>query len=143
MNPKQLTLSDFRACSNIQPRWNDNDIYGHINNAEFYAYADTTVNNWLIAGGVLDVNGSPIGLVVESGCQYFAPMTYPGEILTGLRVVHMGTTSVHYEIGFFADKNAKISALCRFVHVYVDAKTRRPQPLPEPLKTRLCDILVT
>lgn len=127
----------------ITTRWMDNDVYGHVNNVTYYSYFDTVVNRYLIEAGALDIHAGPvIGLVVETHCNYFAPLAFPREVVAGLRVAHVGSSSVRYEIGLF-DGDAPQAAACgHFVHVYVDRETRRPVPLPEALKRALSGLLV-
>ncbi len=80
----------------------DNDSYGHVNNVTYYSYFDTAVNEHLIRVGGLDIRTSPaIGLVVETGCRFHQPLTFPEPVDTGLRVARLGTSSVTYEIGIF------------------------------------------
>ncbi|MDP9043823.1 MAG: acyl-CoA thioesterase [Pseudomonadota bacterium] len=122
----------------IATRWADNDAYGHINNVAYYSYFDTAVNRYLIEGGVLDITrGAVIGLVVESHCNYFAPLAFPEPLEAGLRVRALGRSSVRYEIGVFAADSPWCAACGHFVHVYVDRATRRPAPLPRELIQRL------
>ena len=129
------TRADFRHFMPIDTRWNDNDTYGHINNAVYYFYFDSVVNSYLIEQKVLDPkNSETIGLVAETGCTYFTPLSFPEKIKAGLRVRHVGTSSVVYEIGLFSAQANETAALGKFVHVYVDAKTRRPVNLPENLR---------
>ena len=93
----------FRISAPSPTRWMDNDVYGHINNVQYYSFFDTVVNGYLIAQGALDPGASAvIGLVVETHCNYFAPLTFPQGVDAGLRVAHLGTSSVRYEIGLFA-----------------------------------------
>ena len=71
----------YRHFATISTRWGDNDAYGHINNTVYYAWCDSAVNAWLVGQGLLDIaSGDPIGLVVETGCRYFAPLSFPGEV---------------------------------------------------------------
>ena len=129
---------DYRHWLPQPTRWADNDIYGHINNAAYYGFFDTAVNCFLIDQGGLDIHtGSVIGLVVETGCNYFAPLAYPQTIETGLRVTRIGSSSVQYELGLFAEGEAEPAAQGRFVHVYVDRETRRPVVLPETMRSAL------
>lgn len=73
--PQAARRSDFRVFRPITTRWADNDAYGHVNNVVYYAWFDTVVNAHLIEAGALDVERSPvIGLVVETHCNYFAPL---------------------------------------------------------------------
>lgn len=122
----------------ITTRWMDNDIYGHINNVTYYSYFDTVANHYLIHEGGLDIHVSPIiGLVVESRCQYRAPLAYPDRLRAGLRVDKLGTRSVTYGIGIFKEGDTEAAAHGHFVHVFVDRQTRRPTAIPERLREAL------
>lgn len=122
----------------ITTRWHDNDAYGHVNNVVYYAFFDTAVNAYLIERGALDIAaGQVIGLVVATECSYFAPLAFPQPVTAGIRVAHMGTSSVRYEIGIFAGDAPDAAAQGRFTHVYVDRASRRPVPLPPPLRAAL------
>jgi acyl-CoA thioester hydrolase len=140
--PTPQPRSAYRHFSSISTRWMDNDAYGHINNVVYYSYFDTVVNRYLIEAGVLDVQKSPvIGLVVETHCNYFSPLSFPQTVDTGLRVARLGASSVRYEIGLFGG-GAPLAAACgHFVHVYVDRETRRPAPLPPALIATLQGLL--
>ena len=128
--PAPLGREAFAVFVELQTRWADNDVYGHVNNVVYYSYFDTAVNRHLIEQGVLDIHaGATIGLVVETQCHYFAPLAFPEIIEAGLRVAHVGRSSVRYEIGLFGRGQAFSAAHGRFVHVYVDRQTRRPVPL--------------
>ena len=128
----------YRALRPITTRWMDNDVYGHVNNVVYYSWFDTAVNAHLIEHGALDIHhGEVIGLVVETQCNYFAPLAFPQTIHAGIRVARLGTSSVRYEVGLFAEGADLCAARGHFVHVYVDRDTRRPVPLPLSLKTVL------
>ncbi len=125
----------YRAFRSITTRWMDNDVYGHVNNVVYYSWFDTAVNATLIEQGVLDIHaGQTIGLVIETQCNYFAPLAFPQTIEAGIRVARLGTSSVRYEVGLFAPGEPLTAAKGHFVHVYVDRESRRPVPLPAPLK---------
>ncbi len=127
--PQPHARSAYRAFVPITTRWSDNDVYGHINNVAYYSFFDTAVNSWLIERGLLDIHqGATIGLVVQTGCDYFASLAYPQPLQAGLRVAHLGRTSVRYEIALFAADDAVAAAQGHFVHVMVDRHTRRPVP---------------
>lgn len=136
---RALQRSDFPHLCTIATRWADCDMYGHVNNVVYYAYFDTAVNQYLIEAGALTPGegGDAIGLVVETGCQYFSSLTFPGDIQVGLSVAHVGRTSVRYRLGVFGPEDTTCAAAGHFVHVYVDPQTRRPVPLPERLQAVL------
>jgi acyl-CoA thioester hydrolase len=135
--------SGFTHFLPIATRWMDNDVYGHVNNVVYYSYFDTVINRYLIDEGGLDIaGGETIGLCVESHCAYFRPVAFPDALDAGLRVAHLGRTSVRYEIGIFAAAGDEAAALGWFVHVFVDRVTRRPAPLPDRIRAALAKITV-
>ena len=137
------TRDDYRAFQTIQTRWMDNDIYGHMNNVVHYSLFDTAVNAWLIGTGALDIHkGDQIGLVVETGCRYFAEMAFPDVVSAGIRVARLGSTSVRYEVGLFRNDEDIAADEGFFFHVYVDRETSRPKPLWVGLRRALEGIVV-
>ena len=128
----------YRWFMMIATRWSDNDVYRHVNNTVYYEWFDTAVNRWLVEVGLLDIErGDPIGLVVETGCNYFAPLSFPGEVEVGIAVERLGTSSVTYRIGVFGAAADEPSAQGHFTHVYVGRDNRRPVPLPDAWRARL------
>lgn len=135
--PAPEPRSAYMVFRPIATRWMDNDAYGHVNNVVYYSWFDTAVNAYLIEHGALDIHaGETIGLVIETHCNYFAPLAFPQTVQVGIRVAHLGTSSVRYEVGIFGDADTT-AAKGHFVHVYVDKHTRQPVPLPTRLKTVL------
>ncbi len=133
--PQPEAREAYKAFRPITTRWMDNDVYGHVNNVVYYSWFDTAVNATLIEQGVLDIHaGQTIGLVIETQCNYFSPLAFPQTIEAGIRVARLGTSSVRYEVGLFAPGEPLTAAKGHFVHVYVDRESRRPVPLPAPLK---------
>ena len=137
----QRARKDYRYTTPIQTRWMDNDVYAHVNNVVYYSFFDTIVNGYLVAEGALDIEKSDIiGLVVETQCNYFAPLAFPEELDGALRVAHLGNSSVCYEIGIFKKDETSPAAEGHFVHVYVDRQTRRPATLSNSLRAALKNI---
>ena len=136
--PQPETRSAYKAFRTIGTRWMDNDVYGHVNNVVYYSWFDTAVNAHLIERGALDIHGGDtIGLVIETQCNYFAPLAFPENVEAGLRVARLGGSSVRYEVGLFAAGAPTTAAKGHFVHVYVDRATRRPVALPARLRAVL------
>lgn len=136
--PASTTRADYKHFLPLQTRWADNDIYGHVNNVAYYGYFDTIVNEYLIGAGALDIhNGQVIGLVVETGCKYFAPLEFPQKLEGALRVANIGNSSVRYELAIFKADDDAPAAEGHFIHVYVDRKTRRPVTLPDGFRRAL------
>lgn len=127
--------ADFRTFRPLQTRWLDNDHYGHVNNVVYYSYFDTAVNGWLIDATGTDIRALPqIGLVVETSCRFLASLSFPESIDVGLRVEKIGTSSIVYAIGIFRSGSNDCAALGKFVHVYVDAQTRKTTPIPAAVR---------
>lgn len=128
----------------IPTRWMDNDVYGHVNNALYYSFFDTVINHFLITEAGLDFQaGEVIGLAVETHCQFFHAISFPDVIDAGLRIAHVGGSSVRYEIGLFRQGEAQAAAFGYFVHVFVDRETRRPVPIPAPMRAAFAHISVS
>jgi len=135
--------SEYNYFTKVSTRWNDNDIYGHMNNIIYYALFDTAVNKWLINNNLIDIkNGKNIGLIVQSGCDYFSSFSYPDDIDAGIRVTKIGTSSVRYEVGLFKETEQNASADGFFIHVYVDRKTNIPLPIDYNFNKALDTIFV-
>jgi acyl-CoA thioester hydrolase len=121
----------------IPTRWHDNDVYGHVNNVDYYAFFDTVINAWLIREGGLDIHtGQSIGLCAESHCTFLAAVVFPETVTAGLAVGKLGNSSVRYEIGLFAEDGTQ-AAEGWFVHVFVDRDSRRSVPIPDELRAAL------
>jgi acyl-CoA thioester hydrolase len=135
------TRDRFRHFIPIPTRWMDNDVYGHVNNVVYYSYFDTVINRYLIDAGGLDIaRDAAIGLCVESHCRYVRPVAFPTDLDAGMRVEHLGRSSVRYGLGIFARGEATASAEGSFVHVFVDRATGKATPIPERLRQALTAI---
>ena len=137
------TRAAYPHLQRINTRWKDNDIYGHVNNVEYFSYFDTVINAYLIKSGALDIHhGAVIGLCAESHCKFLDSLAFPDAVDAGLRVAHLGKSSVRYEIGLFAEGKETCAAQGWFVHVFVDRVTRKSTPLPDALRAALAALQV-
>jgi acyl-CoA thioester hydrolase len=122
----------------IPTRWMDNDVYGHVNNVNYYSFFDTAVNRFLIERGVLDIHeGQVVGFVVETSCSYFSSIAFPDTVHVGVRVAKLGNSSVRYELALYRNDEALPAAAGHFVHVYVDRGSNRPVPIPDATRAVL------
>ena len=136
--PEPRGRDSYRHFTRLTTRWADNDAYGHVNNAVYYQWFDSAVNALLVGVGLLDiVAGDPIGLVVETSCSYFAPLSFPGDVEVGIAIDRLGSSSITYRIGIFAAGATDPAAQGHFTHVYVGRETRRPVPLPDEWREKL------
>ena len=139
--PQRSQRSAYPIAIRLATRWADNDVYGHINNAAYYGLIDTAVNRYMIASAGLDIHAGPvIALVVETGCRYHAPLSFPQELEVGLKVARIGTSSVTWMAALFvapADAADTAAADAHFTHVLVDRDSRRPTPWPDAMRDAL------
>ncbi len=143
MAAERATRDQFAIFLPLATRWMDNDVYGHVNNVQYYSFFDTAVNHYLIKTGWLDIhNGDTVGLVVETRCTYHASVAFPDMLEIGLRVDRIGNSSVKYVLGIFREGETFAAAEGYFVHVYVERASNRPVKLPEPLRAVLEPLLV-
>jgi acyl-CoA thioester hydrolase len=134
----QITRAEYAHFLALPTRWMDNDVYGHVNNALYYAFFDTAINEYLIAEGGLDITASGVvAFAAESQCQYLRPLAFPGVIEIGLRVGKLGNSSVRYELAIFKQGETFAAAAGYFVHVFVDRETQRPVPMPPAIRAAL------
>lgn len=140
MTDERPVLADYRWHRAFPTRWNDDDVFGHLNNTVHYAAMDTTVTAWLLGGpdgsGWSAADGDP-AFVVASSCRYFDSAAFPDVLVVGLRADRVGTTSVSWGLGLFREADERLLATGTFVHVFVDRDTRRPIPVPGPVRERI------
>jgi len=126
---------DYVRFRPVTTRWMDNDIFGHVNNVHYYSWFDTAINAHLVEEGGFDPwNDRVVGYCVESGCRYHRPVRWPEPVEIGLRVGHLGNSSVRYECGVFLAGEEEARAEGHFVHVFVDRTVERPVPIPDPIR---------
>lgn len=136
--PEPETRDRYREFIKITTRWMDNDVYRHVNNVVYYSFFDTAVNEYMVRAGVLDIEKSRVVcLVVSTGCEYFSAISFPDAVHCGLRVAHLGRSSVRFEIGIFRNDEIRASAQGQFVHVACDRATQRPVPMPADMRAAL------
>ena len=136
--PAPGTRAEYRAFHDITTRWADNDPYGHINNVVYLSWFDTAVNHFLITRRLLDIATSDIiGVIAENGCRYHCELSYPDEVVVGIRVAHLGRSSVRWEAAAFRRDSMVAAAEGHLVHVYVARETMRPVPIPDHVRTEL------
>lgn len=133
--------TDFKVLRPMQTRWMDNDHYGHVNNVAYYSYFDTAVNGYLMAATQSDTRELPaIGIVAETSCKFLKEISFPDSLHIGLRLEKLGNSSVIYQLAVFRGDDDEPAALGRFVHVYVDEKSRRPTPIPPAIRAALAQL---
>ncbi|GAB6406841.1 acyl-CoA thioesterase [Pseudomonas sp. MHK4] len=135
---KRPCRDDFRHFSQVPTRFGDNDAYGHVNNVVYYSYCESAITAFLVEQGTLDIASSPvIGLIANSGCDYFASMGFPDVITVGMKISRLGTSSARYELALFRNDEQLACAAAHVVYVYVDRASNRSVPIPPTVRRAL------
>jgi acyl-CoA thioester hydrolase len=122
--------TDFLFFFPITTRWMDNDMFGHVNNINYYSYFDTVVNQFLIEQANFEpMTSAQIGFIVKSNCSYIRSVSYPEKLIGAFRVDRLGKSSVDYTVGIFKQDEDTASAVGGLTHVFVDRHTQKPTPI--------------
>ena len=135
--PPVGTRSDYRVFRPVTTRWMDNDVFGHVNNVTYYAFFDTAVTGWMIERRLIGLDDGPMWMVAETGCRFLDQVAFPDPVAVGMRIGRLGSSSVRWELAVFRGDADQASAEGHFVHVHVDRQTRRPMPVPDPVRALL------
>lgn len=139
-----MSATQYPVLWPMPTRWADNDQYGHVNNVTYYSYFDTAVNAWLMRATGADITALPaLGVVATTSCTFHGSVSFPDQLQVGLRIERLGNSSITYGLAIFRDTGAglELAATGSFVHVYVDARTRKPVPVPEVIRTAAAELV--
>ena len=135
---------DYPVVRTISTRWEDEDVYGHVNNVVYYSYFDTAVNAWLMRATGTDITALPaLGVVAQTSCRFHGSVSFPDQLQVGLRIARLGNSSITYDLAIFRETDAglELAATGEFVHVYVDDQTRKPVAIPEIIRAAAAELV--
>jgi len=121
----------------IPIRWNDVDVFGHVNNAVYFTYMEIVRFDW-VSGlvGTLPAGEAPV--VVTTQCTFLRQLTFPGTVELALFAGPPGRSSVETRYEFrrvgepdtvYAEGTAKL--------VWVNLAAQKSVPLPAALRELL------
>jgi acyl-CoA thioester hydrolase len=132
------TLEDYPYRWSFPTRWNDNDVFGHVNNTIYYAAMDTAVTSWFVERFRFDpVRSEWIAVIVSSSCHFRVSAVFPDVIEVGVRAGRLGRSSIHWELGLFRRSDGVLLATGEFVHVVIERDSGRPVDMPAELRSAL------
>jgi acyl-CoA thioester hydrolase len=139
-----MTIDEYPFRRTYPTRWNDNDMFGHVNNTIYYSAMDNASTYWFREQAGLDPFSSTwIAVLVTSSCRFVESAVWPDVIEVGMRSKHLGTTSLSWEFGLFRQADGALLATGEFVHVIIDREgSRRPMPLPAELRDLVTSTMV-
>tara|TARA_B100000886_G_scaffold334679_1_gene290582 strand:- start:442 stop:858 length:417 start_codon:yes stop_codon:yes gene_type:complete len=133
---------DYNYFEEVDTRFGDNDIFGHLNNVVYYSLFDSVINRFLIKKCKYNPFTSEIiAISPETRCKFKKSFKYPNTIVAGLSTFKIGRTSVIYDISLFS-QNGKLShAEGYFVHVFVRRnKMQEKVSIPKKIRAELLKI---
>lgn len=148
-------LAGYGYARFFATRWNDNDVFGHLNNTIYYAAMDTTITSWLLGVGALRIEPSTndatmpkpegeMAVVASSSCTFLQSVSFPEGLVVGLRAGRLGTSSVTWELGIHRESDRELVATGEFVHVFIGSESKRPAPIPADVRAEIeLQLLVT
>ena len=132
--PSPPRRENYALHVRVITRWSDYDMLGHVNNVEYYRYFETAILTLLRETG-LDWQHDPvIPLAAENGCSFLKSVAVSGHVDIGVRIAHLGNSSVRYETAVFAPNDDAPSATGFFVHVFIDRATGKPVSMPQAVR---------
>ena len=135
--------ADYRYFHAIATRWRDNDVFQHVNNVHYFSYFDTAVTYYEMTEKVVGLLDGPVHCVVaEVACRYHSSVAFPDRLQVGIRVAHVGRSSVRYELAVFREEDDTAAAEGHFVHVFMERGSQRPVPIPDDARGILARIAV-
>ena len=82
-------------------------------------------------------------ILATTTCDFLEPVTYPGEVVVGVRVTRIGTTSVTMEYGLWrAEQPERLVARGSSVIVLVEYASGRKLAIPPEIRERLAPFQV-
>ena len=134
-DPAAQSRENFPYRMTIPTRWSDNDALGHVNNVMYYRFFEALIVRFQMQEVGVDWMKDRISpQAVESLCRFHRPLSFPETVEAGLRVDKIGNSSVTFAIALFSEKSETPAATGHFVHVFVDSKTLKSQPIPAAVR---------
>jgi acyl-CoA thioester hydrolase len=135
---EQKKLNNYAHHFAITTRWIDNDMFGHVNNVNYYAFFDSVVNQFLIEqAGFKPHTSEQIGFIVESSCQYFSPVSYPETLTGAVRVNRLGNSAVEYGVAIFKAGEEIACAAGKMTHVFVQRASQKPSRINDEMRSAM------
>jgi len=133
--------ADFSFFLPVFLRISDVDINDHLNQSVYYQFFDTAVIRYLEQfKATYKETNNMTSVCVENGCLYRREVKFSDTAEVALRVAHIGTSSVRFELAVFTEGHDDPNTIAYFILVFVDKENKRPTPIPTELKTRLAGL---
>jgi acyl-CoA thioester hydrolase len=139
-NPPLTDRGGYRHWAADQVRWSDTDLVGHANNLVFGAFAETGRCLFLRDFFAPNAAEPAMMLPVQITLNLLGEVHWPAQVQIGTSVLAIGTSSFRLGQGMF--EGARCFGSCETVMVLIDDTTRRPRPIPQPMRDWLSSFMI-
>lgn len=133
-------MQDFPFTVPIAVRWGDQDSFGHVNNTIFFRYFEEARCRFFEEEKIpLDVVVNPKEgpIMAAADCQFRRQLTWPVDIVVGLRVKEIGNRSFKLHHYLWEKGSDQVAAEGDVAIVWFDFQTQKAAPIPDVLRATL------
>ncbi len=130
---------DFSHAIRLSVRWGDMDTLGHVNNARFFTYEESSRIEYFQPLALDDPRmWKDYGLILAGiGADFLAQVHYPAELEICMRVAKIGRSSLStLSVMFRGDQPV---AVVRGTAVWFDYLAQKPAPVPPHVRQWIAD----
>lgn len=133
--PPQEAAKKLIHTIELQVRWGDMDIFGHVNNANYFRYLEQARISWFETIGAPSGNVGHGPILVAAACNFRIPIVYPAtlEVHTYLKEPGRSSIPMYQEIvdsnhptTLYADGDSTV--------VWIDYQQGKSVPLPAEVR---------
>ncbi|KOS19882.1 hypothetical protein ESCO_005758 [Escovopsis weberi] len=102
-------------------------MYHHMNNSVYSFMFDSVINDFLVnKAGLHPPSSAEYAIIAHTETTFVSSIAYPAVAEVGVRVTHLGRSSVTYEVALFEKDVPGVKAVGGVVHVFVDRASGKP-----------------
>ncbi|MDE7414649.1 MAG: acyl-CoA thioesterase [Muribaculaceae bacterium] len=139
MNPERLPdLKEFTHRCDVQIRFSDVDVLGHVNNTVYMSFYDTGKAHFFssILGKRIDWKHVEC-VIANVDCAFLAPIFFGEDIEVLSRCESVGEKSFKVLQAIHEKKTGVVKSVCETVMVAFDPNTGKAMELPEEWRRAL------
>ena len=130
-------MSAFRFRHQVQVRFRDCDLLGHVNNAVYFTYLEEArLAYWREITGDSAYTGSPGLILARAECDFIRPVRVSERIDVWLGTTRIGRTSFTLDCEMLDERGSPV-AKGKAVMVAYDYSSAKPITVPDWCRARL------
>ncbi len=132
--PQQAAMKLIHSIE-LQVRWGDMDIFGHVNNANYFRYLEQARISWFETIGAPSGNVGHGPILVAAACNFRIPIVYPATLEVRTYGKEPGQSSIPmYQAIVDANHPATLFADGDSTVVWIDYQRGKSVPLPDEVR---------